>query len=111
MLRTVVNSRRVPNRYTYLNLNRELDLDLDLDLYLYLGLDLELYLDLYLDLGVVLGLDLDLDGEANAAAKEAHMKRNGGWKGDEGGKAKRRQKFITTASIQRNDRVGTEWKR
>ena len=76
MFRTIVNSTRVLNRYTYLilnlylnpdlNLNPDLDLNLDLervldlDVDLNVGLYLYLYLYLYLDLGLDLELKLDL---------------------------------------------------
>ena len=59
MFRTIVNSRRVPNRYTYLILNLYLNPDLNLNPDLDLNPDLERVLDLDLDLNV--GLDLDLD--------------------------------------------------
>ena len=76
MFRTIVNSRRVPNRYAYLilnlylnpdlNLNPDLDLNPDLervvalDLDLNVGLDLDLNVGLDLDLGRDLELKLDL---------------------------------------------------
>ena len=70
MFRTIVNSRRVPNRCTYLilnlyhnpdlNLNPDLDLNPDLERVLDLDLDLNVGLDLDLDLGLDLELELDL---------------------------------------------------
>ena len=63
MFRTIVNSRRVPNRYTYLILNLYLNPDLNLNPDLDLNPDLERVLDLDLDLNVGLDLDLGLDLE------------------------------------------------